>query len=77
VPRACRIAGRAYRFRERAPVIDMAHAAPNHHRHHLRLSESEPSASTGRTSGLDAIALPASAPFAIRDLQSDIDSQNR
>jgi hypothetical protein len=66
------------------------HAAPNHHRHHLQLSEiepsasagrtsglDEPSASTGRTSGLDAIALPASAPFAIRDLQSDIDSQNR
>jgi hypothetical protein len=74
VPRACRIAERAYRFRERASVIDMVHAAPNHHRHHLRLSEIEPSASAGRTSGVDAFAFAASAPISIRDLQSDRES---
>jgi hypothetical protein len=29
----------------------------------------------GRTSGLDAVAVTASAPLAIRDLHSDIESQ--
>jgi hypothetical protein len=31
----------------------------------------------GRTSGLDAVAFAASAPLAIRDLQSDHESQNQ
>ena len=59
-----------------------ARAAPDHHRHHLRLSQSASvgrpvGAYRGRTSGLDAVAVTASAPFAIRDLHSDIESQNQ
>jgi hypothetical protein len=54
-----------------------ARAAPDHHRHHLRLSEITwpVGAYKGRTSGLDAVAVTASAPLAIRDLHSDIESQ--